>query len=93
MACNEILPTLTELTHWLSEVILGESMRKSSAGKHVLRDVAEGPLRNGKIYENVFKFTHENSRTANRNKRRFNEYLVADSRENTCSVMLTKAAK
>jgi len=68
-------------------------MWTNSEGKHVARDVAEGPLRNRKRDENVFKFTHEKSRTANRNKRRFNEYLVADSRKNTCSVMLTKAAK
>jgi len=77
----------------LSEVILGESIWTNSAGKHVPRDVAEGPLRNRKRDVNVFKFTHEKSRTTNRNKRRFNEYLVADSRTSTCSVMLTKAAK
>jgi hypothetical protein len=68
-------------------------MWTNSVGKHVLRDVAEGPLRNRKRNENMFKFTHEKSRIANRNKRIFNEYLVADSRENTCSVMLTKATK
>jgi ribosomal protein S24E len=68
-------------------------MWKNSAGKHVLRDVAKGPLRDRKRDENVFKFTHEKSRTPNRNKIRFNEYLVADSRKNTCSVMLTQAAK
>jgi hypothetical protein len=68
-------------------------MWTNSAGKHVPRDVAEGPLRNEKRDETVFKFTLEKSLTANRNKRRFNEYLVADSRKSTCSVMLTKAAK
>jgi hypothetical protein len=64
-----------------------------SAGKHVPRNLAEGCLRDRKRDENVFKFMHEKSRTANRNKRRFNAYLVADSKKNTCSVMLTKAAK
>jgi hypothetical protein len=68
-------------------------MWTNSEGKHVTRGVADGPLLNRKREENLFKFTHEKSRTANRNKRRFNEYLVADSRENTCSVILTKAAK
>jgi hypothetical protein len=68
-------------------------MWTNSAGKHVLRDVVEGPLQDRKRDEHVFKFTHEKSRTANRNKRRFNEYLVTDSTKNTCSVMLTKAAK
>jgi len=77
----------------LSELILGESLWTNYAGKHVLRDVAEGPLRNRKRDENMFKFTHEKSRTANRNKRRFNEYLVADSREKHLQCDVDKGRK